>query len=184
MKEIEVKAHLKDKERVINELKKIGAALSAPIKQIDTVYTRVIGKKELYLSNDHFVRIREKSDGRFIFTVKADKSKKEALIKTEHETEVKDAKELEQALFLMDYQISNKVTKVRQTATVGYYEICLDDVEELGSFIEVEKMAGTDADVNAIVVELNSFIASLGVPEIDVINKGYDIMMIEKMFGK
>lgn len=179
MKEIEVKAYLKNKEKVTAELQKLGAVLSEPIKQIDTVYAKIIGNVEEYLKNDHFVRIREKSDGKFIFTVKRPKAIKENLVKTEHETEVKDAKELEQALFLMGYQIANKVIKVRHTAKVKDYEICLDDVKELGSFIEVEKMAEDSVEHEVILKELQNFLFSLGVVPQDEVKKGYDILMIE-----
>ncbi|MCE9549208.1 hypothetical protein K8Q98_02305 [Candidatus Nomurabacteria bacterium] len=124
MKEIEIKSYLRDKNKVISNLENLGCVLSEPIKQIDTVYARIIGKVEEYLSNDHFVRIREKSDGKFIFTVKGFVGGRKDLVKTEHETEILKPKEMESALL------------------------------------------------------------SLGVPDTDSINKGYDIMMVEKMFGK
>ncbi len=184
MKEIEVKAHLKDREKVVKELEELGAIFSAPIKQIDTVYTRIIGNIEEYLKNDHFVRIREKSDGRYIFTVKKPKAIKENLVKTEYETEVKDAKELKQALFLMGYQLSNKVTKVRYAAKFKDYEICLDDVEELGSFIELEKMVDDSVDDVPVLEELKSFLFSLSVESTDEVQKGYDVMMVEKLFDR
>jgi adenylate cyclase, class 2 len=176
MKEIEVKARLKNKEEVLLKLKTMGCVFSESIRQVDTVYVKIIGNVEQYLQNDHFVRIREKSDGRFIFTVKKPLSKV-VLTKAEHETEIKDAKELEQALFLMGYQISNRVIKIRQTAKCGEFEICLDEVEKLGSFIEVEKMSDGDAD--AVRNELNQFLASLNIPMEDEVHKGYDIMAIE-----
>jgi len=185
MREIEVKAHLKDKEKVKKELKKLGCVLLEPIKQIDTVYTKIIGNLEDYLKNDHFVRIREKNDGRFIFTVKVPRAVRENLSKLEHETEIKDAKELEQALFLMGYKMSNKVIKMRYTTKFKDYEICLDDVEELGSFVEVEKMVGDDTIPDSLILkELQDFLFSLGVAPNDEVRKGYDIMIIEKMFSK
>ena len=177
MKEIEVKAYLKNKEGVLNELTKLGCSLSEPVRQSDTVYTKIPAKTvEEYMKNDHFVRIREKSDGRFIFTVKKPLTK-EVLTKAEHETEVKNAKELEQALFLMEYQISNKVTKVRQVTQYKEFEICVDDVEKLGQFIEIEKMSGGDVDL--VRRELNEFLTLLGVSPDDEVHKGYDIMAIE-----
>lgn len=176
MKEIEVKAHLKNKEQVLEKLQALGCVLSEPIRQVDTVYTKVVGNVEEYLTNDHFVRIREKSDGRFIFTVKKPLSKV-VLTKAEHETEIKDAKELEQALFLMGYQIANKVIKLRRTADYKEFEICIDDVEKLGAFIEVEKMS--DGDVDLVRNELNEFLTLLGVDPKDEVHKGYDIMAIE-----
>lgn len=176
MKEIEVKARLKNPDQVIQNLKNLGSELSEPIKQIDTVYTKIVGNVEKYLTNDHFLRIREKSDGKFIFTVKKPLSK-DVLTKLEHETEIKNAKELEAAIFLMGYQTANKVIKSRRTANYKEFEICLDEVEELGSFIEVEKMS--DQDPNIVRKEVNEFLISLGVYLEDEVNKGYDIMAIE-----
>ena len=75
MKEIEVKARLKDKNHVLEKLTSLGCVLSEPIRQIDTVYAKIVGTLEEFLTNDHFLRIREKSDGRFIFTVKKPLSK-------------------------------------------------------------------------------------------------------------
>lgn len=176
MKEIEVKAHLKNKDQVLTKLKSLGCALSEPIRQVDTVYTKLVGTMEEYRKNEHFIRIREKSDGKFIFTVKKPVTW-EALTKIEHETEIKDAKALEQALFLMGYQVACKVTKVRRTAHYGEYEICIDEVEKLGSFIEIEKMSAED--VTLVRKELKELLFSLGVSPDDETNKGYDIMAIE-----
>jgi len=180
MKEIEVKAYLKNKDQIIDKLKTLGCILSESVRQIDTVYTRIPAKTvEEYLKNDHFARIREKSDGRFIFTVKKPLSNK-VLTKTEHETEIKNVKELEQALLLMGYQVANKVIKVRQTAHVKDFEICIDEVEGMGSFIEVEKMSEDDADL--VRKDLNEFLVSLGVSLQDEVRKGYDILAIEKNY--
>jgi adenylate cyclase class 2 len=181
MKEVEVKARVKDEEKVLTELKKLGCVFSSPVKQIDTVYTKIIGNVEEYLKNDHFVRIREKSDGKHVFTVKMPKGSRESLVKTEHETEVKDGAELEQALFLMGYKIANKIIKVRRTTTWNDYEICLDAVEELGAFIEVEKMvADNSVDEKIILKELQDFLVSIGVSLDDEVKRGYDLLMLDK----
>jgi adenylate cyclase class 2 len=176
MKEVEVKAYLKNADQVIQKLTSLGCMLSEPIRQVDTVYTKIIGNVEEYLKNDHFVRIREKSDGKYILTVKKPLSKI-VLTKTEHETEVKDAKALEQALFLMGYKTSNKVIKSRRTTHFKEFEICIDEVEQLGSFIEIEKMSNGNAD--DVRKDLNAFLSSLGVSSSDEVHKGYDIMAIE-----
>ncbi|MDP2788615.1 MAG: hypothetical protein Q8O46_00980 [bacterium] len=57
----------------------------------------------------------------------------------------------------------------------------MDEVEELGAFIEVEKMIATDDISDSDVLrELQSSIFSLGVSPEDEVKKSYDIMMIEK----
>ena len=179
MKEIEVKAHLKDPEKVSKKLIELGCVLSEPVRQIDTVYAKVIGNVTEYIKNDHFLRIREKSDGRFIFTVKKPISF-EMLTKCEHETEILNPKELEQAIFLMGYKIANKVIKLRRKANLREFEICIDEVEGLGRFIEIEKMS--EGDMHAVRRELNELLASLGVSPEDEVHKGYDIMAIEQNF--
>ena len=182
MKEIEIKAHLRNATQVIEKLTELQCVVSEPVRQIDTVYTKIPAQTvEEYLENDHFVRIREKSDGKFIFTVKKPLSK-EVLTKAEHETEIKDAKELEQALLLMGYQVANKVTKLRRTSHFKDFEICLDEVETMGSFIEVEKMSKDDAD--RVREDLYAFLLSLGVSPDDEVRKGYDILAIEKNLSK
>ncbi len=179
MKEIEIKARLKDKKKVEEKLKELGCVLSSSVKQIDTVYTRIIGTVEEYLTNDHFPRIRETNEGKFFFTVKADLTKHKSLSKIEHEIEIQDAKTLEQALFLMGYKIANKVIKNRRKGMVGEYEICLDEVEDLGSFIEVEKMA--DDNIEEVRKELLDFTLSLGVESEDEVRRGYDLLMLDKL---
>ena len=176
MNEVEVKARLKNPELILRQIKELGIKLSEPVRQADTVYAKTVGNVSEYMKNDHFLRIREKSDGRFIFTVKKPLTWKE-LTKTEHETEIKDAKELENAIFLMGYKVANKVIKERRTAKYKDYEICLDEVEKLGSFIEVEKM--TNGDVEVARKEITQFLFSLGVSPDDEVHKGYDIMAIE-----
>ena len=177
MKEIEVKAQLNNKETVLQELEKLGCVLSEPITQIDTVYAKIVGSVSEYAKNDHFLRIREKSDGRYIFTVKADPTK-HALVKTEHETEILNPVEMRKAIFLMGYHIANKLTKIRQIGHYKDYEICVDEVEGLGSFIEVEKISDEDPEI--VLTELKKLLFTLGILPEDETKKGYDIMVIEK----
>ena len=73
--------------------------------------------------------------------------------------------------------MANKVTKVRQTTNVGEFEICIDEVEDLGSFIEIEKISDEDSD--AVRSELNDFLEILGVSASDEVHKGYDILIME-----
>jgi adenylate cyclase class 2 len=176
MKEIEVKAKVKNKEALVSELKQIGCELSVPIVQTDTCYATSAGSLAQYLKSEQFLRIRKTNDGRYIFTVK--QPMKQALSKIEHETEVINADELEQALFLLGYKKANKVEKSRQTTHYKDYEICLDEVTDLGSFIEVEKFSEDDPD--AIREELFSFLMSLGVLKEDEVNVGYDILIMKK----
>ena len=178
MKEIEVKAYLKNREEVIGKLKELGCILSEPIQQIDTVYTKVVDTTTSYNSaNEHFLRIRKTSDGKCIFTVK--EKMKQHMASKEYETEVKDGAALEQALTLMGYSVANTLDKTRSTAHYNDYEVCLDDVVHLGSFIEVEKFSDENPDI--VVEELFKFLMTLGISKEDQVFKKYDTLTMEKM---
>ena len=97
----------------------------------------------------------------------------------EFETEISDPDALEQAIFLMGYSVANGLDKTRQTAHFQNYEICLDNVAELGSFIEVEKFS--DEDPDKVVAELFAFLQTLGVQKVDQVFKKYDTLIMEKM---
>ena len=58
--------------------------------------------------------------------------------------------------------------------------MCLDNVEGLGKFIEVEKMINQENEKETQ-KNLIDFIKSLGIDEQDIITKGYDTLIYEKI---
>ena len=179
MKEIEVKAIVSDENALLSKLADLGCVFGEEIEQIDTCYVKNIGPVDVYLQNDHFLRIRKTRNGN-IFTYKKPASKT-ALIKEEHETKIENADQMEQTLILMGYQKSNVVQKRRKTCKYKEYEICLDVVENLGSFIEIEKMS--NGDFEKIHNELFFLLMSLGIQAQNEIKRGYDLLMLEKIYG-
>jgi predicted adenylyl cyclase CyaB len=79
----------------------------------------------------------------------------------------------------MGYKIAAKVNKTRVITHYDGCEICLDDVENLGSFIEMEKLT-KEGDSEKIQEELFTFFESLGIKRQDRMISGYDILMIQK----
>ena len=51
----------------------------------------------------------------------------------------------------------------RRTARCGELSLCLDDVEHVGAFLEVEKVIGPGQSGLAVQAELDAFARSLGV---------------------
>lgn len=185
MKEIEIKARVTNFEELISQLNTLGCIFSDEEVQTDRVYVQKVGDVTTYLSNTHFVRIRHKSDNSYVFTVKADLSKLPSsqghLVKKEAETNVSDGQALEDILFMMGYQLSNTVIKRRRKANFNDLEICLDKVDDLGTFIEVERLS--DDEPAKILEEISLFLESLGVYSQDQVKKGYDILMLERLFS-
>lgn len=178
--EIEVKAKLVDKERVMKQLNDLGCVFGAAVTQDDTVYVRETGSLEVFLSNDVFLRIRIQNDSKVILTAKKPMNKTtEQLVKYEHEVVVDSAQEAQGILELMGYHKAVRVKKIRQKAIYEQYEICIDEIEGLGAFIELERMASQEEAKN-IQQQMSAFLETLGVRPEDQVKKGYDILVLEK----
>ena len=180
--EIEVKAKLRDKDAVLGKLGELKCRLSEEKIQDDMVWVENSGPTEIYLSNKVFLRIRVEGGGRVIMTAKTPKGKEgdESLVKQEHEVSVDSVDEARNILSLMGLHEAVRVIKRRRTARYGDYEICIDDVEELGSFIEVERITADDKNAQQIQDGMAAFLKELGVAPEDQVRKGYDILMLEK----
>jgi adenylate cyclase, class 2 len=176
MKEIEIKAKLRDRAQVMAKLESLGCVFEKIMTQNDVVYVRNVGSLETFLANSAFLRIRTKNTTKILFTVK--KPVTNNLDAIEHEVEVNSAGELEQALLLMGYQEAVRINKTRITTTYNGCEICIDEVENLGSFIEMEKLT-PEGDAEKIQSELFEFFKTLGITDEDRVFNGYDILMLK-----
>jgi adenylate cyclase class 2 len=181
MQEIEVKVKTKDSDSVIRQLEAAGCVFSPPVEQDDVTYATTKESMDAFIRSKIFVRIRQVTDGDTIFTVKYDDQRHVlGMAATEHEVKVDSASELEQMLLLMGLKRIVRVKKIRRKTKYKEYEICVDDVEELGSYMEIEKMAEKDADPHAIHQELVGVLESLGINLEGRVTKGYDIIMLDK----
>ena len=134
-KEIEVKARASDLSAVASKLEVLGCSISKPVEQDDTIFVNFEGEYTDYKRPGiNFLRIR-RSNGKALFTIKQPQSNELDCI--EHETEVSDPKELHAAILMIGYREVMRYVKTRRKANYGEYEICLDDVSGLGTFVEV-----------------------------------------------
>ena len=176
MREIEVKAKVTDKEAVKKQLEKLGCVFLEPIRQEDSVSSLPDIPFEVFKPDINLLRIR-KENGKVIFTLKRpQKNEQDAL---EHETEIKSASEMDAAIKLLGYEKMVEVVKTRQAVKYQNYTICLDEVDGLGSFIEVETFSN-DGDPEKIQEEIFKFILSLGIKPEERVREGYDTLVYLK----
>lgn len=168
--EIEVKARIKDLDALISKLQTIGCILSEPIIQDDYVFNQKGVNLKDHSHRTPVLRIREQGD-RIIFTVK--KNRANELDCIEKEIDVSDRNILKDIIELLGFEQTIEVHKKRRKGICRDYEICLDEVEELGSFIEVEKMTDEE-DGGKVQNELFDFLETLGVSKEDAVLLGYD----------
>jgi len=174
MNEVEVKARLKNKEEVIRLLKDRGVSFNKAITQIDTVYSPV-NEPVPTPRGSNVLRIREQ-DGVNIFTLK--QPRENQLDCLEYETVFTDKDQMEKIILTLGFHPRTRVSKTRQKAKYNDLEICLDEVEELGSYIEVEKI--TSEEPLKVQEELMSFLLELGVSKEDQVFDGYDVLLLKK----
>ncbi len=175
-KEIEVKAKVADLQILKSKLESLGCIFLQPLIQNDTTFVlSSYGPYERFNPGHNILRIREQN-GKFLFTLK--QPQKNELDCIEKETEINNPVELRGALELMGYHEAIKINKVRVKTKYKDMEICLDEVEGLGSFIEVEKL--TEGDGEKIQNESFDFLETLGVKREDRVEHGYDTLIYLK----
>ncbi|TAL49270.1 class IV adenylate cyclase [Patescibacteria group bacterium] len=176
-KEIEVKAKVGNLKELTQKLKALEVVLSEPIIQNDQTFVdENYGDYGKFQPDKNILRIRE-TNGKYIFTLKQPKTNE--FDSLERETEIADPIEFREALLLMGYEPVVEIHKVRRKAKYRNYEICLDEVKELGSFIEVEKIT-EDENAEMVQNELLAFLESLGVKKEDRVTNGYDTLIYLK----
>jgi adenylate cyclase, class 2 len=176
MREIEVKAKLRDKIKTFEALKALGCVFSEPISQLDRIYMlpEHIG---LDTHQGNVLRIREQNE-KVLFTLKRNITNELDCI--EKEVIVSDSAVLADIIDLLGYKEYVQVQKIRQKSKYHDYEICVDDVKDLGSFIEVEKFVEEDADTEEQ-DKLFEFLETLGVSREDRVMQGYDTLMYKHL---
>lgn len=171
MKEIEVKVQVEKLEPIIKKLEDFGCKISDPIIQDDIVYN----KKDAGPESKNVLRIR-KSGEKIIFTLK--RSVTNELDCIEKEVLINDAEPMKGIIELLGYFETVRVSKKRRKGKLGDYEICLDEVEGLGSFIEIEKISDEDGEI--VQKESLDFLSSLDVDVNNRVMNGYDTLLERK----
>jgi adenylate cyclase class 2 len=160
--EIEVKYRVDD--RALPALERAlaarGAAMSPPIRQDDQAFAPQgwsYGQSKVGVT---FARLRTEN-GRHVFTIKTPVDNEMACL--EHETEIADREEMYRAVVAMGFYPTVRIVKTRRTAALGDIQLCLDEVERAGWFLEIEKIVSESEAGTAAQDELDRFARSLGV---------------------
>jgi adenylate cyclase class 2 len=156
----------------------LGVALSPPVRQDDQAYAPTgwsYGDDRIKVA---FARLRTQDD-QHLFTVKRPINDVRTCI--EHESVVSDRAAMHNAIMLMGYQPTVRIVKTRRTALVGgRVALCVDEVEGVGAFVEVEVIATNDEDHDALRAELESFVESLGIA-VEPCEDTYDSLVFAAM---
>lgn len=177
MKEVEAKTRITNLEGMAERLSANGWVMSEPVSQDDRIFL-LNGIDYAHIPKGTvFLRIRSQN-GKTIFTYKQAKTNELDCI--ERELEISDASAQKDILEFLGFYEVMRLNKLRQKGKKDGMTICLDEVEGLGSFLEVEKMVEESADSSAIQSELFGLLQTLGAKTEDRIEVGYDTLMYQK----
>ncbi|SCL54289.1 adenylate cyclase, class 2 [Micromonospora yangpuensis] len=171
--EVEVKYRIGDLPAVEEALGACGAVLSPPVVQDDQAYARVgwvYGQSKIGVP---FARLRTER-GRHLLTVKTPVANELSCV--EHETEVADRQQMDAALRQMGFYPTVRIRKSRRTAALGPMSLCLDEVDDLGAFLEIEQIVAAGEQGERVQADLDRFAATLGV-SLERITDTYDSLI-------
>lgn len=181
MYEVEVKARLNNREAVIKKLKNLKCSFSKELHQIDYIFAPKGTSYPLFPLGAPAIRVRKQND-KYFFTLKIPQSSHQDCI--EREMEIQDGPMMIDIFELMKWDRLPTVDKKRIKTNYQDIEIVLDEVKNLGDFIEAEKIVKSEDQVDRKKTqeELFAFLETLGISKEDrVIDGKYDIMLYEKL---
>jgi adenylate cyclase class 2 len=172
MREIEVKAKLRNKAGFLAAADALGIHFGEAIIQDDVTYETDLPYND---PDWNIFRIRTQNDKQ-ILTMKH-KASDRSRDNHEYETVIEDANEIVKMLGRLGYSHGVRIRKQRRAAHYKDLELCLDQIDGLGLFVEAERLTGDDADADIIQDELWDVLARLGVGPDDRVHQGYDMLM-------
>ncbi len=98
----------------------------------------------------------------------------------EYEVKTDDSTKLKEILLNLSFKPFVTVTKNRQVFDCGDFEACLDHIEELGYFLEIEAKKDF-GDIPQTEQECFNFLKKIGVDYLPAPDKGYPDMIADKL---
>jgi len=170
--EIEKKVKVESLEEVVGRLREAGAEYVGQVSQRDVYLDDDEGSLR---GSDRGLRVRREEKGgmaRVLLTYKGPREKAKFKRRAEVEVEVGDAGLVEEVFGEVGYGRRLVVEKKREIWRMGGCEVCLDDVQLLGTFVEIE---GADDEAIEEAAE------RLGLGELEHIGEGYAAMTRRKL---
>lgn len=184
MLEAELKASLGD--LAAEELADRAAALGfLPVEQVRETDVYFNGTERDFRRTDEALRlrsVRRLPDGPWesLITYKGPKLDRVSNARTEYETGVSDGGTAQKLLEALGYRPLAEVNKVRRTYRLDQVTLCLDQVQGLGGFLELELLVPGEEQREAAVERLLALLEELGIPRDQLSRRSYLELLAEK----
>ena len=174
-KEIEIQVELQNIKPLRDFLEERGKFLYES-HQIDEYYTPAHRDFAAKKPVSEWLRIRREDQKPSSITYKKwhyDADGRNMCFCDEYETEIGDGGQMQKIFEALDLKRVTRVDKKRRCYTFKDYEIAIDEVKNLGSFVELEYKSEKEAEPDQIIKEMVSFLKTLNVGKILKNEVGY-----------
>jgi len=164
--EIEAKAYADDLQGIEKKILSMGAKLKWQGEQKDIYYNHPARD---FATTDEALRVREE-EGTIILTYKGPKIDKLTKTREEIKVQVENMASIKEILMKLGFKEVGVVKKHRKKYILGEFKVCLDDVDNLGEFVEVEALSypeKSNDDVRAQRDDILKVFDELGIKEME-----------------
>ncbi len=175
--EVEIKAHLDDLTRIQSGLIQLGALYKKTFQQTDIYLQHPIRN---FAQTDEALRIRYSEDKNYI-TYKGPKIDQTSKTREEIEIEFHEPDKLLKLLRKIGFTIVREVSKFRQIYALDEITICLDTINGLGNFIELEIDVSNENEIIIAKNQLLLILDKLQIPSNKLERRSYlELLLIKK----
>ncbi|MFA6048926.1 MAG: class IV adenylate cyclase [Candidatus Micrarchaeia archaeon] len=192
MIEVELRVKVPDMRALERKVKALGGKYAYAMKNVDDYYLSAADAAACTFGNGKncakpqggVIRIRALTRGgskkkTILLTVKTVKNG-DLAVRRELQIDVSDAKETERILEYFGCKKVLSLTKNRKIYNIGGTGILLDEIKELGNWMEVS-IEGANVDAEDSRAKLYALLEKLGFAAKDVVSKGYFNLAAEKL---
>jgi len=176
MIEVEAKMRINDIEGIEKRLTEEGAEYKGTIKQADDYFD--FPDMQIFNSDSAF-RVRA-ADGKYRVTYKGVKKDTETTSREEIEIAIESAEKMVKILENIGFIRLCTIKKERKVYHLADLKISIDAVEGLGSFMEIEGMANSEAEYKEKKGEIFKLLDKFGIPLEDISQKSYMEMALNR----
>lgn len=175
MREIELKFRVDDLDKFIKKIEELGCVVGDTINQNDTIYVANLDNTDS-IEGSIWLRVRKVND-KIEMNYKKQAAKKSE--SQEIEFGVDDYEKANSFLKALGYKEWVRVNKKRRYSKYENANLCIDEVERLGSFVEIEYLIDENDKNTNYEDELLKVAEYLGIDTEKQVHSHYDTMIAE-----
>ena len=183
MIEVEIKAKILDGAALEKTIATLGFVKKATLKEEDIYYN---GSDRDFRKTDEALRIRscrgiEENTEKNALTYKGPKLGNESQTRQELEISFCDSQTMGLILSALGYSPILEVKKQRKVYAMGDITACIDCVDSLGDYLELEKLVADQKDYPKAVDQLYEWLSKLGISKTSLTQSSYLELLINQM---